>query len=73
MQVTRKIEMAVRRRWISSALLCLVAPLMASAQSNGVVDQRPQEHRLRLFHTHTGERIDIIYRRGDTYLPDAIA
>jgi len=73
MQVTRKIEMAVRRRWILSALLCLVAPLMASAQSNAVVDQRPQEHRLRLFQTHTGERIDIIYRRGDTYLPDAIA
>jgi uncharacterized protein YcbK (DUF882 family) len=65
--------MAVRRRWISSALLCLVAPLMASAQSSAVADQQAQEHRLRLFHTHTGERIDIIYRRGGTYLPDAIA
>ena len=73
MQVTRKIETAVRRLWISSALLCLVAPLMASAQSSAVAGQQPQEHRLRLFHTHTGERIDIIYRRGDTYLPDAIA
>ncbi len=29
-------------------------------------------YRLRMFHTHTGERIDIVYRRGDTYLPDAV-
>jgi len=73
MQVTRKIETVVRRLWISSALLCLVAPLMASAQSSAVAGQQTQEHRLRLFHSHTGERIDIIYRRGDIYLPDAIA
>jgi uncharacterized protein YcbK (DUF882 family) len=27
---------------------------------------------LRLFETHTGEHIDVIYRRGDNYLPEAI-
>ncbi len=32
-----------------------------------------QEHHLRLYHTHTGERIDIVYRRGDQYLPGAQA
>jgi len=32
-----------------------------------------QEHRLRLYHTHTGESLDIVYRRGDTYVGDAIA
>jgi uncharacterized protein YcbK (DUF882 family) len=31
----------------------------------------PAEHHLRLYHTHTGERIDIVYRRGDEYLPEA--
>lgn len=31
------------------------------------------ERRLRLYHTHTGERIDIVYRQGDTYLPEATA
>lgn len=31
-----------------------------------------QEHRLRLYHTHTGERIDIIYRTGDQYLAEAL-
>jgi uncharacterized protein YcbK (DUF882 family) len=30
-----------------------------------------EEHRLRLYHTHTGEHIDIVYRRGDVYLPEA--
>lgn len=30
------------------------------------------EYRLRLFHTHTGERIDIVYRRGDNYIPEAL-
>ena len=32
-----------------------------------------QEHHLRLYHTHTGERIDIVYRIGDHYLPEAEA
>jgi uncharacterized protein YcbK (DUF882 family) len=31
-----------------------------------------REYRLRLYHTHTNERIDIVYRRGDTYLPGAL-
>ena len=31
----------------------------------------PVEHHLRLYHTHTGERIDIVYRRGDEYLQEA--
>jgi uncharacterized protein YcbK (DUF882 family) len=31
------------------------------------------ESRLRMFHTHTGERIDVVYRRGTDYLPDALS
>jgi uncharacterized protein YcbK (DUF882 family) len=31
------------------------------------------EHRLRLYHTHTGERLDIVFRRGDEYIPQALA
>ena len=38
-----------------------------------VTTPAPQEHRLRLFHTHTDERIDIVYKVGDTYLPSALA
>ena len=33
----------------------------------------PEEHRLRLFHTHTGEHIDIVYRVGDAYIPSALS
>lgn len=29
-------------------------------------------YRLHMFHTHTGESIDVVYRVGDTYLPDGI-
>jgi uncharacterized protein YcbK (DUF882 family) len=30
-------------------------------------------YRLHFFHTHTGERLDIVYRHGDTYDPAALA
>lgn len=30
------------------------------------------EYRLRLFHVHTGKRLDIVYRRGDSYVPEAL-
>jgi uncharacterized protein YcbK (DUF882 family) len=55
----------------SGALLAalLVAPFSAfSATPPGSSD-----YRLRMLHTHTGERIDVVYRRGDTYIPEAIA
>ena len=35
--------------------------------------QTPREYRLRFYHTHTNERLEVIYRRGDTYLPAALA
>jgi uncharacterized protein YcbK (DUF882 family) len=60
-------------RQVAEALIFLIAPLAPSAQSSVPSATQPQEHRLRLFHTHTGERIDVVYRRGDSYLPDAIA
>jgi uncharacterized protein YcbK (DUF882 family) len=31
-----------------------------------------REYRLRFYHTHTHERLDIVYRRGDTYIPAAL-
>jgi len=32
----------------------------------------PHEYRLRFYHTHTGERLDVVYRRGDQYLPESL-
>ena len=32
-----------------------------------------RDYHLRFFHTHTGERLDIVYREGDHYIPEALA
>jgi uncharacterized protein YcbK (DUF882 family) len=32
----------------------------------------PQEYRLRMYHLHTGEQIDVVYRIGDEYIPEAL-
>jgi uncharacterized protein YcbK (DUF882 family) len=32
----------------------------------------PHEYRLRFYHTHTGERLEVVYRRGDQYIPEAL-
>jgi uncharacterized protein YcbK (DUF882 family) len=45
-------------------------PLMADSRS-AIVE--PTSYRLRLYHLHTGERIDVVYRVGDKYVPDAVA
>lgn len=31
-----------------------------------------REYRLRLYHTHTNQRIDVVYRIGDSYVPQAL-
>jgi uncharacterized protein YcbK (DUF882 family) len=32
----------------------------------------PDAHRLHLYHTHTAETLDIVYRDGEEYVPEAI-
>jgi uncharacterized protein YcbK (DUF882 family) len=56
-------------------LFCSVmfVPVVGRSSSGAADSSGLQEHHLRLFHTHTGERIDIVYRRGDHYLPEADA
>ena len=49
-------------------LLAFLGLLLASSVSSSSVP----EHRLRLFHTHTGERIDVVYKRGDFFVPEAL-
>jgi uncharacterized protein YcbK (DUF882 family) len=33
----------------------------------------PAEYRLRLYHTHSQQHLDVVYRRGAEYLPDALS
>jgi len=49
------------------ALFLFLAPLGHSTQSSAA-----REYHLRFFHTHTGERLDVVYRRGDQYIPAAL-
>src|ERR1700722_16789446 len=70
------------------AAMLLIAPIGARVRSSEVSSQESSsrqsssqqassqeadEHRLLLYNTHTAERIDIVYRRGDQYIPTALA
>jgi len=55
----------------SPILLLLLAPLIGHATTESTSPAAP-EYRLRFYHTHTGERLDVVYRRGDQYLPEAL-
>ena len=66
-----------RRLWVAAATLGLIVSSGARAQSHEVSPQQAssqegQEHRLRLYNTHTAERIDVVYRRGDQYISSAL-
>ncbi len=55
----------MKTRFLAVAFLFLLAV-------PAVPNSRPPESRLRLFHTHTGEHLDIVFRRGETYVDGAI-
>lgn len=45
---------------------------VAQANEHANISPFATDHRLFLYNTHTGERIDIVYRRGNEYIPAAI-
>jgi len=64
--------------WLALAMLAVIAPSGARTQSPAASSQLSspqdrQEHLLRLYNIHTGERLDIAYRAGDHYIPNALA
>lgn len=56
--------------FVTPAFIFLAVP---DTYPQSAAPQLPPEHRLRLFHTHTGERLDIVFRRGGSYVPESIA
>ena len=46
---------------------------VSSVSATSEVGRQGLEHRLSLYNTHTSERIDIVYRRGEEYIPAALA
>jgi uncharacterized protein YcbK (DUF882 family) len=65
----------VNRLKTRSLIMCLFAlaffPATIARAAVATITSGP-EYRLRLFHTHTGQRLDIVYRRGDNYVPEAL-
>jgi uncharacterized protein YcbK (DUF882 family) len=54
------------------SLLSLALPLVCSALLAQGAEAVAQPYHLHFFHTHTGERLDVVYRVGDHYLPEAL-
>ena len=62
-------------RLVRFTLVALSVSAFCAEPPEPNVPSRPEvtESRLKLFHTHTGERIDIVFRRGAEYVPEALA
>ena len=58
-------------RRLSVIFSLLLAPLLAHAGPESA-SPSSHEYRLRFYHTHTRERLDVVYRRGDQYIPEAL-
>ena len=54
-----------------AALALLAGPFARAA--GGDTSTSTEQYRLRLYHLHTGQHIDVVYRVGDRYLPDGVA
>ena len=57
-----------RRGVLKAALGAAFTSLMLPLRRARAVD----EHRLKFLHTHTGKRLDIVYKRGSNYLPEEL-
>jgi uncharacterized protein YcbK (DUF882 family) len=53
-------------------LLCFSSLMLGLAWFAQGADLGPESYHLRFFHTHTGERLDVVYRVGDRYIPEAL-
>ena len=69
--------LAVRKNnlglWVAGAMLFLIAASGARGQRSGASSTASVEHSLQLYNTHTNEKIDVVYRRGDQYIQSALA
>jgi uncharacterized protein YcbK (DUF882 family) len=69
--------LAVRKNylglWVAGAMLFLIAASGARGQESGASSTASVEHSLQLYNTHTNEKIDVVYRRGDQYIQGALS
>ena len=62
------------RQWIFAIIYALVGPLvLPSHTAEFTAPPAPEpEYRLRLFHAHTQKHLEVVYKVGDRYLPEAL-
>src|SRR5258708_7691457 len=73
LQGRRAFSAAWRRvNWKFCFSLIPLLLLVTLAQTTESPVPSPHEYRLRFYHTHTGERLEVVYRRGDQYIPEAL-
>lgn len=58
---------------MNRTLALVIFPVLAGCAVRGNAQTSSDEHRLRLFNTHTREHMDVVYRRGGEYIPDALS
>jgi len=68
-----KTAFGVCRLFVRGSLLTCVLIVAFCSPSTETTFSGQITYRLRLFHTHTNERLDVVYRHGDKYDPDAVA
>jgi uncharacterized protein YcbK (DUF882 family) len=57
---------------LAVAILCFMVPTGARRLAREEATPHGQDHVLRLYNTHTGERLEIVFRRGQQYIPGAL-
>lgn len=67
------LQKTYRYLWVAGAMLFLVAAGGTRARAFDAPSTAASEHTLRLYNTHTNEKIEIVYRRGDQYIQSALA
>ena len=65
------LRLFLRRSFLGCFLVLVSLCCFGSPATNTAPSEVP--YRLHFFHTHTGERLEIVYRHGDTYDPEALA
>ena len=58
--------------YLIASLFALLVPTPASNPGVRIAAPTEPVYELKLYHTHTNERLDIVYRHGDTYDPVAL-
>src|SRR5678809_641277 len=65
-------RISVRRYTFVQAFLLILIAILSDVSLSDTTPGMLEGH-LRLYHTHTGEHLDVVYRRGQSYIPEALS